>query len=117
VNGVDLRMDVDDAEDRSKQWVREELADIFSIAPGTAAGDMHDAVTLTSRLPLTMDRLPRPTRSRAALPRLPGTCGSWYPVCRRETPDRSWRTDCALGAAQAPPRQRGRLTGEKRTPR
>jgi hypothetical protein len=47
----------DDADDRSKQWVREELAGIFAIAPGTAASRMHDAVTLTSRLPLTMDRL------------------------------------------------------------
>ena len=46
-----------DAEDRSKQWVREELAGIFSVAPTTAGCRMHDAVTLTTRLPKTMDRL------------------------------------------------------------
>jgi hypothetical protein len=46
-----------DAEDRSKEWVRDELAGIFSVAPTTAGARMHDAVTLTTRLPLTMDRL------------------------------------------------------------
>lgn len=46
-----------DAEDRSKEWVREEIAGVLSIAPGTAASRLHDAVTLTTRLPLTMDRL------------------------------------------------------------
>jgi len=46
-----------DAEYRAKEWVREEVAGIFSVAPTTAGGRMHDAVTLTSRLPLTMDRL------------------------------------------------------------
>lgn len=46
-----------DAEFRSKEWVREEVAAVFSIAPGTAAGRLQDAVTLTSRLPMTMDRL------------------------------------------------------------
>jgi hypothetical protein len=46
-----------DAEHRAKEWVREELAGIFSIAPSTAAGRMHDAVALTSRLPRTLDRL------------------------------------------------------------
>ena len=46
-----------DAEHRAKEWVREEIAGIFSVAPITAGIRMHDAVTLTSRLPLTMDRL------------------------------------------------------------
>ena len=46
-----------DAGFRAKEWVREEIAGVLSIAPGTAAGRLHDAVTLTTRLPLTMDRL------------------------------------------------------------
>lgn len=46
-----------DAEDRAKEWVREEVAGIFSVAPITAGVRMHDAVTLTTRLPSTMDRL------------------------------------------------------------
>ena len=46
-----------DAEFRAKEWVREEVAGVLSIAPVTAAARLHDATTLTTRLPLTMDRL------------------------------------------------------------
>jgi hypothetical protein len=46
-----------DAEYRGKEWVREEVAGVLSIAPVTAAARLHDAVTLTTRLPMTMDRL------------------------------------------------------------
>src|SRR5437879_3936203 len=46
-----------DAERRAKQWVREEVACVLSIAPETAGARLHDAVTLTSRLPVTFARL------------------------------------------------------------
>ncbi|HJQ42983.1 MAG TPA: DUF222 domain-containing protein, partial [Jatrophihabitantaceae bacterium] len=46
-----------DAEYRKREWVREEVAAVLSIAPVTAGGRLHDATTLTTRLPLTMDRL------------------------------------------------------------
>ena len=46
-----------DAEYRSREWVREEVAGVLSIAPGTAGGRLHDATTLTTRLPATLDRL------------------------------------------------------------
>lgn len=46
-----------DADHRSKEWVREEIACVLSLAPGTAAARMHDAVALVGRLPHTLDRL------------------------------------------------------------
>jgi hypothetical protein len=46
-----------DAHHRSKEWVREEIAGVLSVAPVTAGSRLHDAITLTTRLPLTMDRL------------------------------------------------------------
>ncbi len=46
-----------DAEARTKEWVREEVACVLSIAPGTAAAKLHDAVHLVERLPHTVDRL------------------------------------------------------------
>ena len=46
-----------DAEYRTREWVREEVAAVLSIAPVTAGGRLHDATTLTTRLPATMDRL------------------------------------------------------------
>jgi hypothetical protein len=46
-----------DAEYRTREWVREEVGAVLSIAPTTAGGRLHDAVTLTARLPLTLDRL------------------------------------------------------------
>jgi hypothetical protein len=46
-----------DAEQRSKEWVREEVACVLSLAPVTAAARLHDAVDLVGRLPRTFDRL------------------------------------------------------------
>jgi hypothetical protein len=46
-----------DAEARAKEWVREEVACVLSIAPTTAAARLHDAVELVERLPHTLDRL------------------------------------------------------------
>jgi Domain of unknown function (DUF222) len=46
-----------DAEFRSKQWVREEVAGVLSIAPQSAGSRLHDAVALTTRLPKTFARL------------------------------------------------------------
>jgi hypothetical protein len=46
-----------DAERRSKEWVREEVACVLCLAPVTAGGRLHDAVELVERLPRTLDRL------------------------------------------------------------
>jgi hypothetical protein len=46
-----------DAEARERQWVREEVAAVLRVAPGTAAAKLCDATTLVHRLPRTLDRL------------------------------------------------------------
>jgi Domain of unknown function (DUF222) len=46
-----------DAEARAKQWVRDEVAAVLSIAPATAGARLYEAVELLERLPHTFDRL------------------------------------------------------------
>ena len=54
-----------DAEQRAKEWVREEVAAALRIAPVTAGARLHDATELIERLPRTLDRLVDGTLSLA----------------------------------------------------